>query len=354
MDPEFAAALAPLAASGPPRIPTLAEARANLDAVTAGYKAYLQPFLPPASAYTVKDEAVEVDGGQILVRCLIPVVDDASETFPVLVWYHGGAWSMGSIELDDYRLRILCVQLKLAIVNVEYRLAPEHPFPTPLEDSMAALKWTARNTSLLKVDLNKGFIVGGESAGGNLSASLAHIARDDPFFHGRPLTGQLLQEPLVVHLDAYPEHLKAELRSTDENADVPPMPTEAVRRLIGTPDKPTGWYNPPPTDPRFSPLLSPSFAGIPRTYIQAMGLDPLRDHALVYGKVLREAGVEVMVDLFPGVSHGFHYTFPTISAAVKVREDMVKGLEWLLGRKHLIDGEVLVDDVVGWICTLTN
>ncbi|KAI0364166.1 hypothetical protein BV20DRAFT_974747 [Pilatotrama ljubarskyi] len=332
MDPEFEAAVAPLAALAPPRTPTLAEGRADLDAIAAGYKAYLQPSLPPESAYTIKDETVDVDGGHILVTCLVPVVDHEHETFPLLVWYHGGGWSMGSIELDDYHLRILCVKLKLAVVNVEYRLAPEHPFPTPLEDALAALKWAAQNPALLKADLKKGFIVGGESAGANMSASLAIIARDDQFFHDRPLTGQLLQEPKVVHLDAYPEHLKAELRSTEENANAPIMSTENIRRLIGTPDKPVGWYNPPPRDPRFSPLLSPSHAGLPRAYIQAMGLDPLRDHALVYSRVLREAGVETKVDLYPGVSHGFHYIFPTISTALRVREGVVEGLKWLLGR----------------------
>ncbi|KAI0364165.1 hypothetical protein BV20DRAFT_1057426 [Pilatotrama ljubarskyi] len=328
MDPEFAAGIAPLLGQKPPRPPTVTEVRAHLDHVANNiYKPYLQPSLPPESAYSVLDRTVEVDNGQFSVRCFVPVVDDEQETFPVLVYIHGGGWSIGSIELDDYFLRILCDKLKISVVNVEYRLAPEHPFPMGLGDCLAALQWTALNTSLIKADLQKGFIVGGESSGANVSAVLAHIARDDPFFRDRQLTGQLLQEPLVVHPDAYPESLKAELRSFKENADVPPLSEDAIRQMIG-------WYNPPaPTDPRISPLLYPSHRGLPRAYIQAMGLDPLRDDAIVYEKVLREAGVETKIDIFPGVSHGFHYSFPAISAAGKVREASIRGLKWLLGRE---------------------
>ncbi|KAI0364164.1 hypothetical protein BV20DRAFT_974744 [Pilatotrama ljubarskyi] len=327
MDPEFAAAVAPLVGQKQASPPTIAEARAEFDqGVTAAFKAYLQPSLPPDSAYTVRDEIVDVDGGQISVRCLVPVVEDERETFPVFVNIHGGGWSVGTVELDDYFLRILCDKLKMSVVNVEYRLAPEHPFPTPVDDCFAALKWTVLNTPLLKADLKKGFIVGGHSAGANLSAVLAHMARDDPFFQGRQLTGQLLREPMVVHPDAYPEDLKSELGSMKENADVPPLSADTIMLLYGL-------YGAPPSDPRFSPLLYPSHRALPRAYIQAMALDPLRDDALVYDKVLRAACVETKLVMFPGVSHDFHYNFPAISLAAKVREDVVEGLKWLLGRE---------------------
>lgn len=209
-----------------------------------------------------------VEGGEIIVRCVVPVVEDAHDTFPVLVNMHGGGkyeeclriltrdpnglqfylslgWSVGSVELDDYFLRQLSVDLKLSTVNIEYRyahdlmlrrgthshqpcrLAPEHPFPTAVNDCLAALKWVStyipprvclpflipiphlqvvQNTELLKADLKKGFLVGGQSAGGNLAAVLAHETLADPFFAGpgRQLTGQVLREPLLIHPDAYP------------------------------------------------------------------------------------------------------------------------------------------------------
>ncbi|KAH9900687.1 Alpha/Beta hydrolase protein [Cubamyces lactineus] len=330
MDPEFAAALAQaglLDSKAPPPPSTAAEARAGFDmTVLRGYKAFLEPHLPPSNTYTVTDHRVLVQGGEIFVRSLVPAVDDKSEMFPVLVYIHGGGWTIGSIELDDYVLRGYCVRQKITVVNVEYRLAPEHPFPTAVDDCYAALKWTVSNAALLRADLRQGFLIGGESAGANIAAALTHTARDDPFFEGRRLTGQLLCEPSVCHLVAYPESLKPKFKSITEFTVMPPLSKEMVEKFYG-------WYNAPPSDPRFSPLLYPSHQGLPRAYIQAMGFDPLRDDAIVYEEVLREAGVETKLNLYPGVSHGFYYGFPGISAAVKVREDAEKGLKLLLGRQ---------------------
>ncbi|CDO77116.1 hypothetical protein BN946_scf184592.g12 [Trametes cinnabarina] len=186
---------------------------------------------------------------------------------------------------------------------------------------------TVENTSLLKADLSKGFLVGGMSAGANLSAVLAHIVRDDPFFEGRRLTGQLLREPIVCHPDAYPEEWKSGFRSMEKNKDMPPVTRALLHQFFG-------WYAAPAADPRFSPLLYPSHAGLARAYIQAMELDPLRDDALVYARALRHAGVAVRLDLYPGVSHGFHYVWPHLKASAKVRSDLVEGVKWLLSQEN--------------------
>ncbi|KAI0657072.1 Alpha/Beta hydrolase protein [Cubamyces menziesii] len=330
MDPQYAAALtkAGLLGSAPPPPPSTAkEARAGFDiAVLKGYKAFLEPNLPPSNTYTVTDYPVSVEGGEISVRCLVPVADDQGVTFPVLVNIHGGGWTLGSVELDDYALRGYCVRQKISIVNVEYRLAPEYPFPTAVDDCHAALKWVVSNASLLKADVKKGFLIGGESAGANLSAVLAHIIRDDPSFEGRRLTGQLLCEPNVCHYAAYPESLQSQFRSMDEIPDMPALTRATIERFYE-------WYNAPPSDPRFSPLLYPSHQGLPRAYIQAMGLDALRDDALVYAEVLREAGVETKLDIYPGVGHGFQYGVPDIPAAAKVRADTEQAIGWLLNRE---------------------
>ncbi|CDO77117.1 hypothetical protein BN946_scf184592.g13 [Trametes cinnabarina] len=293
MDPELAAAIASSYAANPapPSDPDIASTRAFFDSVvTEAVKAFYRGDLPPGSGriacIVVHEQSIPVDGGEILVRCFVPAVNSDSATYPVLVNIHGG----GSIELDDYILRQLCVKLELSIVNVEYRLAPEHPFPVPVNDCLAALKWTAENPALLQADLSKGFIINGHSAGANLSAVLAHIARDDPFFEGRRLTGQILRDPSICHPDAYPEGLKSEFRSMEENKDVPPVTVDMMNKL-------RAMYKGTPHDPLYSPLLFPSHRRLPRTYIQAMELDPLRDDGLVYAKVLREAGVEVKLDL---------------------------------------------------------
>ncbi|KAJ3006797.1 hypothetical protein NUW54_g3800 [Trametes sanguinea] len=342
MDPELAAAILASGANDAEPEPDVALTRAYFDVgVTNTLKDFLKSDLPPDHTYTVGEAVVSGDG--VSVRYYIPAADGSPATYPVLVNIHGGGWSVGSIELDDYVLRQLCVKLSLSIVNIEYRLAPEHPFPAAVDDCLAALRWTVDNTSILKADLGKGFIVGGHSAGGNLSAVLSHILRDDPYFEGRRLTGQLLRDPFVCHPDAYPESLKSSFRSMEDNKDVPPVTRPVLDQLFG-------WYNAPPHDPRFSPLLYPSHEGLPRAYIQAMELDPLRDDAVVYARVLREVGVEVKFDLYvtsvlrdgktgcadiaspryPGVSHGFHYNWPGIKAAAKVRADLVDGIKWLL------------------------
>ncbi|OSC98338.1 hypothetical protein PYCCODRAFT_1523426 [Trametes coccinea BRFM310] len=324
MDPELAAAIASSGASNVKLSPDVASTRGFFHAAfTESFRSFAKPRLPLESLYEVHEQTIPVKNGTISVRCVIPADEDKHKTYPVLVNIHGGGWSVGNKEIDDCTLRELCVTLGLSTVNVGYRLAPEHPFPTAVDDCLAALQWTAENTTLLRVDLSKGFLVGGMSAGANLSAVVSHIARDDPFFEGRRLTGQLLREPLVCHPDAYPERWKSELRSIEENKNIPPVTREFLDLFFG-------WYNSPPHDPRFSPLLYPSHKGLPRAYIQCMELDPLRDDGVVYAKALLEAGVEAKLDLYPGVSHGFHYVWPTIKTADKVREDVVEGVKWLL------------------------
>ncbi|KAH9852852.1 Alpha/Beta hydrolase protein [Lenzites betulinus] len=333
VDPELAVHLDVLKAddSAPHEPPSATGIRVVFDAVcTTPFKAYMEPLLPQESAYVLQDRKVAVEGGEIIVRCVVPVVEDDVERFPVLVNIHGGGWTAGSIELDDYFLRKLSVDLRIVTVNIEYRLAPEHPFPTAVNDCLAALKWIVLNTAFLKADLSKGFLVGGHSAGGNLAAVLAHEARDDPFFSaepGRQITGQVLREPVGASPDAYPEWLKPEMLAMEENRHAPLLPRAIIEHLAD-------FYNPPRTDPRFAPLLYPSHVGVPRAFVQAMGLDALRDDGRAYAKAMRVAGGEgASCDRYPGAAHGFHYTFPDIALAVRVREDLVQGINWLLGRE---------------------
>ncbi|EIW53188.1 uncharacterized protein TRAVEDRAFT_39960 [Trametes versicolor FP-101664 SS1] len=307
MDPELAAAMAAFPARSAKKPASIAEARDQMDKLfTAQFVAWTKTLLPPASTYAVQDRVVPVEDGKVTVRCTVPVNEDENMIFPLLFNIHGGSWVSNDISMEDYYLRRICVDLQISVVNVNYRLAPEYPFPTSGNDCLAALRWTAENAQLLKADLSKGFLLLGDSAGANLCAVLTHEIRGDPVFDGRQLTGQFLREPFVVHPEAYPEkYLLFSLLSL---------------------------YQAPPSDPRFSPLLYPSHEGLPRAYIQAMGLDTVRDDAFVYQKALQEAGVETKLELYPGVTHGFHNQFPTISMATKVWDDTRKGLQWLLRR----------------------
>ncbi|KAF9810748.1 hypothetical protein IEO21_06799 [Rhodonia placenta] len=338
IDPEYAAAIANFPAPG--KIDPRLREKLNGD-FEAHIKEALRPHLPPGASvawrrilnafltatnrpddsYTVADHHVHLDDENVLVRCLTPR-GPGDVSFPVLFWIHGGGWIVGNVKLDDYHLRIICVQLQIAIISVEYRLAPEHPFPTGLNDCYDALKWvpysrgrTVINQALFSGDISRGFLVGGQSSGGNYAAVLAHRARDDPFFENRRLSGTALQIPIVLHPKAYPDKYKGELLSMEEFRATPPLLNgemmEACWAALGA----------VPLNPEGSPFLYSSHTGLPPTYVQVCGRDPLRDEALVYEKLLKEHNVPTRLDVYPGVGHGFHLYFTTLTAAVKLNAD---------------------------------
>ncbi|KAK7687166.1 hypothetical protein QCA50_009669 [Cerrena zonata] len=261
-------------------------------------------------------------GAKSPARCLTPTAPDG-ETFPVLVWYHGGGWLMGRIEMDDYTLRRWCVALKVVIVNVDYRLAPEYPYPTGPNDCYAALKWTAENIASSSGDIKKGFLVGGFSAGGTAAALMALKARDDPFFQGRPVTGQFLNVPQVVHPDAIPEKYKDLFHSMEQNKDSPILDRAGLLKtneLVGA----------RPDDANLWPLLATTQEGLPPAFLQIGGIDPLRDDGLVYEQALREAGVKTKFEVYTGMPHGGRAMFPNVAIYKQWDKDQVDGLGWLL------------------------
>ncbi|KAK7035488.1 hypothetical protein VNI00_011781 [Paramarasmius palmivorus] len=333
VDPE----LAPLLVNLPPYEKVSAQTRRERfeTVAIAVVKKNAEPFLPSAEEYKAEDRYIDVgDGIKVLAKCVTPVPKRGEEErFPLLFWIHGGGrlegWILGNADMDDYTMRTISVNVRVSVVNCEYRLAPENPFPAAVDDTFAALKYVCiplllplSFTQLVQVashpeefsaDLKKGFIVAGASAGGNLSAVLSHLAREDPFFKDKPITGQHLQVPLVCHPKAYPEKC-----TWDIAADVYDM---------------IDFYNPPPEDLRFSPLLLPSHKGLPPAFVQVSGLDPLRDEGILYEKVLREAGVPTKLEIYPGTVHGFNAFYPTIGQAAKWRNDHEAGLRWLLEQK---------------------
>ncbi|KAF9269813.1 hypothetical protein L218DRAFT_940046 [Marasmius fiardii PR-910] len=291
----------------------------------AGIEKKYEGLLPESSDYTVKDHEINIGGGiSVRARSVVPVPRDGEDgTFPLLFWLHGGGFVLGDLRMDDYKCRIASVKLRLSVVNCEYRLAPEHKFPTAVDDATATLKYVASHPDLFSASLKKGFIVGGLSAGGNLAAVLSWVARDDPFFKDTPLTGQLMQVPVLLHHNGVPEKYKSSLLSFEQNKDSPLLNRERI-------DKFTEYYNPIPDDPRISPVLLPSHKGLPPAVLQICGMDPLRDEGLLYEKLLKEAGVPTKLEVYPGVPHGFDTPFFNIKQAAKFREDFHEGLKWLL------------------------
>ncbi|OCH89524.1 hypothetical protein OBBRIDRAFT_835765 [Obba rivulosa] len=321
-DPEFAAAFA--LPPPPPHTEDPAILRERFKFVLELSKKNDTPRLPAETQYHVQDHQVPVAGGEITVRCLTPAAAEGKgSTYPVMVWLHGGGWAMGDLDLDDFWMRRICVDLQVSIVMPDYRLAPEYPFPTGLDDSYEALKWAADHPELFSGSLSKGFIIAGQSAGGNLAGAIAHRARDDPFFSDKKVTGQLLQIPCTTHPDAVPDKYKSDLLSFEQDKDAPFLSTWEVRMFIRL-------LQAPPEDPDFNLLMHSTYKGLAPAYIQVAGLDPTRDSGLLYEKVLREDGVETMLDVYPGVPHGFHFGYPHIAAAKKWDTDFQKGLRWLL------------------------
>ncbi|KAI0370645.1 Alpha/beta hydrolase fold-3, partial [Pilatotrama ljubarskyi] len=267
------------------------------------------------------------EAGTIRVRCYVSL-SSASERqsrrehgLPILVWYHGGGFVAGSLDVDGGYLRSLCAALQLSIVSVDYRLAPEHPFPIGFKDAYTGLQWrTLRNSTALRSGDSSS---AGCRLGANLAAAVALRARKDPFFapgSGREIIGQLLQTPQVVHPAADVGGYSAQLCSLEEQASAPFLATSKIRAFANA-------LRAPPNDLRVSPLLAPSHAALPPPYVQVFGLDPLRDEGQLYSRLLREAGADVHLHTYPGCPHGFNMVFPEAKAAVKVDEDLRAGID---------------------------
>ena len=207
---------------------------------------------------------------------------------PLLVFFHGGGWVYGDLDSHDPPCRFLAERSGVRVLSVDYRLAPEHPFPAAYDDVVAAYRWVTENAASLGADVSR-LGVGGDSAGGNLAAVTAIEAART----GLPLAFQLLVYP-----------------GTDATQH-----TES-RRLFGHGlylteeflDRSLAAYVPEPTeraDPRVSPLLADLPGGLAPAYVATAGFDPLRDEGEAYARALVDAGVEVELRRFPDQIHGF-------------------------------------------------
>ncbi|KAF7333119.1 Abhydrolase-3 domain-containing protein [Mycena venus] len=311
-DPELPGSIPRIGGPGPLTEDMIPAMRQALDVPLNQRLDVYKTRLPSDSAYKLEDHTVAVEGGEIIVRTVSPILAGGENgPLPVLVYFHGGGWAFGGLDTNDFDLRILSVELRLVIINVDYRLAPEHHFPTGLNDCYAALKWTVENARKIGGSTEKGFLVCGASSGANLAAAVAHRSLKDPFFENHKVTGQILQIPALVHPAAYPPEYASELLSYEQNKNAPILSKELMDFLY-----------------RLSPLLTDP-TGLPPSYLQICGLDPLRDEGLLYKRLLREQGVLTKLDIYPGVPHGFHAILPGMRAAKKWEEDLRQGIKWV-------------------------
>jgi len=225
------------------------------------------------------------------------------------------------------RVKKSCRNLVLAFgatcISATYRLAPEFKFPYATMDSWDALKWAAANASSWGADLKKGFIIGGTSAGGQLTGALAQMARDNGL--SPPLTGQYLAIPAAIPESDVPDKYKPWYLSQEQNKAASVLPREAIEMFMNA-------YQPDEKDPRFHLALNPKgHKGLPPAVFQIDGMDPLRDEGIIYARILDEAGVKVKVYDYPGLPHGHWGFFPFLKGSDKFRREEVEGVGWLLG-----------------------
>jgi acetyl esterase len=257
----------------------------------------MRPVIEELPIGSVRDERIPGPAGEIPVRIYTPTGEGP---FGVLVNYHGGGWVIGDLDTADAVCRSLAETARCVVVSVDYRLAPEHPAPAAVEDAWAALLWAAENLAALGG--NGRLAVGGESAGGNLAAVMALMARDEG---GPEIHYQLLAYPVV---DA-----DLSRQSYVDNGQDYLLTVDTMQWFWDQ-------YCPDPagrSHPALSPLKAESHADVAPALVITAEFDPLRDEGEAYGERLREAGVAAEILRFEGLVHDFLATAPLFQSSGK-------------------------------------
>lgn len=247
--------------------------------------------------YTV----IAADGHRIALRAYLPAGERRAAAQPAMLFAHGGGWCLGSLALYDRPCQALANATGRVILSVDYRLAPEYPFPQPLEDVYQALCWAAQQAPQLGIDAQR-LVVGGDSAGGNLAAAVALLARD----RGGPhIERQLLLYPALsreMATESYREFAEGHFLTRDAMVF-------CWQQYLAQRREPYG-----------EPLHAATLRGLPPATILSCEYDPLRDEAEEYAQRLREAGVAVRCERLPGVVHACIHMLGLTPAARRLFE----------------------------------
>jgi acetyl esterase len=262
---------------------------------------------PGPDIANIEDRRVPVTDGDIGVRVYTPF---GHGPFPAHVYLHGGGFWIGTLDSFDRSCRHLCSGAECVVVSVDYRLAPEHKFPTAPEDCYAALLWTVEHATELGIDAAR-VSVGGGSAGGNLSAVVALMARDRG---GPPLVLEVLDIPVTDLTMSQP--------SVEENGEGYLLTRSAMEQY-------RDFYLADPADakePYASPLLAPDLSNLPPTLVMTAEFDPLRDEGEAYAARLAEAGVPVTQRRWEGHVHGSCEMTSLVPSAREWRDAVIEAL----------------------------
>jgi acetyl esterase len=246
---------------------------------------------------SVEDRIIPANGADIPVRIYRP--DTATAAKPVLVWFHGGGWVIGSLDGADFGCRLMTNASGCVVISVDYRLAPESKFPTAADDCYEVTTWVSEHAAELGVDPFR-LAVGGDSAGGNLAAVVSQMARDAG---GPPIKFQTLIYPVTHH-----------------NYDTASYAENAEGYLLTKSSMVWFWnhYLRSEADgrhPKASPILHEDLANLPPALVITAQYDPLRDEGEAYARRLKECGVSVESKRYDGQIHGF-YSNPAIDDGI--------------------------------------
>jgi acetyl esterase len=295
LDPQVQALLERIAAAGRPPLHTLTPAQAREEYLRS--RRALNP--DPPEVASVVDRAIPGPGGPLPLRIYRALGTSPTQSLPVLVYFHGGGFTIGNLDTHDVVCRGLANGGRCAVVAVDYRLAPEHKFPAAVEDAVAATRWVAAHADELAVD-PKRLAVGGDSAGGNLATVAALIARDSG--------GPKIMFQMLIYPPTHPPHNTASAEKFGHGyLQTRDLVMYFRRNYIRSPADFDDW--------RVAPLLAPDLSRLPPTLLLAASHDVLVDEGRAYADRLAAAGVDVTYKCYEGMIHGFINMGKVVDAA---------------------------------------
>ncbi len=311
LDRQLAAMLRIVRVAGPKPLHELSVKRAR--AALERSASHLAPT-PPALA-SVRDVSIDVGHAVLGARVYRPM--RASSPPGALVFFHGGGWVVGSLDSHDVPCRMLAGGTPCVVVSVDYRLAPEHPFPAAVDDAIAAFRAVAALAAEIGVDPSR-IAVGGDSAGGNLAAVVARETRSDvvaPAF-------QMLVYPVTDATMSTPSYRSCSEGFFLERATMAWFFSHYLSKGVDL------------GDPRLSPLAAHDLAGLAPAFVATAGFDPLRDEGVAYAKKLAAAGVAVEARSYDTLIHGFFNLAGAVHAARAPLDDLVAALQAGIGERR--------------------
>ena len=290
------------------------ETLATMRTTSAALFAEAMADVPANDRVVRQDRTAPGPGGEVPVRVHRSV--DATGTLPALLWIHGGGMIFGNIDQDDLACDAYAEAVGCVVVNVEYRLAPEHPHPAPVEDCYAALRWMADNAAELGIDPAR-IAVGGASAGGGLAAGTVLMARDRG---GPDVAFQLLVYPMLDDRDATPSAQEfGGALSWGREHNVSGWKAYLGDR-VGT----------DAVDHYAAPARATDLSGLPPALIQVGELETFRDEDIDYAARLLRAGVPTQLHVYPGAFHAWDMAAPQARLSVRMVEERVEALRGAL------------------------